>query len=63
MTRRRKHRARTELACLKASTAPAFSSDNAVPEWMPTGWLEKQVAQARREMGEARWAGLNREWE
>ena len=25
--------------------------------------LEKQVAQARREMGEARWAELNREWE
>lgn len=32
------------------------------PEWMPTLTLAKQVARARREMGEAKWAALNAEW-
>lgn len=32
------------------------------PEWMPTLTLAKQVARARREMGEVKWAALNAEW-
>jgi hypothetical protein len=28
----------------------------------PTYTLDRQVAEARREMGEKRWAELNREW-
>jgi hypothetical protein len=31
-------------------------------EWMPTNGMSRQVAQARREMGEARWQALNAEW-
>lgn len=33
------------------------------PSNAPNFSLDKQVAQARREMGEDRWAQLNREWE
>lgn len=33
-----------------------------VPEFMPTMTLDRQVAQARKDMGEARWAELNAEW-
>lgn len=32
------------------------------PEWAPTLTMSRQVAQARREMGEARWQQLNAEW-
>lgn len=31
-------------------------------ECEPTHTLDRQVAQARREMGEARWQQLQREW-
>lgn len=33
-----------------------------VPECEPTFTLERQVAQARRDMGEARWNQLQAEW-
>jgi hypothetical protein len=33
------------------------------PEWMPDFSLDRQVAQARREMGEARWNQLMKEWD
>lgn len=32
-------------------------------EFDPTYRLDEQIAEARREMGEARWAQLNAEWE
>lgn len=32
------------------------------PSCMPTFTLDRQIAQARREMGEARWAQLDAEW-
>lgn len=31
--------------------------------YMPTFTLDRQIAEARAEMGEARWAELNAEWE
>lgn len=33
------------------------------PEWVPTMTMNRQVARARREMGEARWAELEKEWQ
>lgn len=33
------------------------------PEWAPTLGLDLAIARARTEMGEDRWAELNREWE
>lgn len=33
------------------------------PEWTATMTLDRHIARARREMGEARWAELNAEWE
>lgn len=33
------------------------------PESQPTYTLERQVAEARTEMGDARWAALNAEWD
>lgn len=33
-----------------------------VPEWAANNTLDRQVARARREMGPARWAALNAEW-
>jgi len=33
-----------------------------VAEWDATATLDRQIAQARREMGEAKWAELNKEW-
>ena len=33
------------------------------PEYTPTYRLERQIAQARREMGEERWAQLQAEWD
>lgn len=34
--------------------------DKHEPEHIPS--LDKQIARARREMGEARWRQLNKEW-
>lgn len=34
-----------------------------VPECEPTYTLDRQIAAARAEMGEQRWAELNAEWE
>lgn len=45
--------ARTEKACL----------DDAAREHDETWTLDRQIAQARREMGEARWAQLMKEWD
>lgn len=33
------------------------------PEWMPTLTMDRQIASARKRMGEARWAELNAEWD
>lgn len=32
------------------------------PEWAGNNQLDRQIARARREMGEVRWAALNAEW-
>lgn len=34
-----------------------------IPEHTATFTLDRQIARARREMGEARWAELNADWE
>lgn len=33
------------------------------PEWAPDNSLERKVASARKEMGEAKWAKLMKEWD
>jgi len=43
-----------------AMASPVFDKE---PEYSPTFSLSRQVAAARREMGAARWAQLNSEWE
>jgi len=40
----------------------AFVVQAGEPEWSPTYGLDRQIAQARREMGEPRWQALNAEW-
>ena len=40
----------------------AFVVQAGEPEWTPTYGMSRQIAQARREMGEARWAELDAEW-
>ena len=45
-------RTRTEHACLLA----------ALRERAPTFTLDRQIEQARREMGEEKWRKLNSEW-
>lgn len=37
--------------------------ENGQPYDGPTFTLDRQIAQARREMGETKWHELNREWE
>jgi len=32
------------------------------PEWTPTFRIDRVIAEARREMGEARWQELMKEW-
>lgn len=56
--------ARTLAACLASvGKGPSFTpAQNGDPEWTPSNTMNRQVAKARREMGEARWAALNREW-
>lgn len=34
-----------------------------VPEWASNNSLDKQIAAARKRMGEERWQELNAEWE
>ena len=48
------NRTRTEYACLLAAMAER--------ECAPTFTLDRQIEQARREMGEARWQQLQAEW-
>lgn len=36
---------------------------NKPEEWQGTNTLNRQIARARKSMGPARWAQLNREWE
>ena len=33
-----------------------------VPNWTPSFTLEQRIAEARKAMGEERWAQLNKEW-
>ena len=42
--------------------APAFVTDEPTPEYMPTGTLDRHVAEARARMGDARWQQLQEEW-
>lgn len=50
-------RARRQARLLKATM------QDAAPEWMPDFSLDRKIASARRQMGEAKWAKLNKEWE
>lgn len=47
-----RNRTRTELACLKSALA----------DLAPIPSLDRQIEQARREMGEDRWQQLQAEW-
>lgn len=47
---------RTEHACILAALAGCDRESE------PTFTLDQQIAQARAEMGEARWAELGKEW-
>ncbi|WP_374412687.1 hypothetical protein [Novosphingobium colocasiae] len=38
------------------------NSDPRAPEHFPNFSLDRQIAQARKEMGEKRWAELQEEW-
>ena len=55
---------RMDKAAAKASLAVEWGLIAAEPrrECDPTHSLDRQIAQARQEMGEARWAELNAEW-
>lgn len=44
------------------SAIRSASGFDPIPECAPNFSLDRQIAQARREMGEARWAQLQREW-
>lgn len=66
MARRRPYK-RQPLPPLVTAKQPDEAPAQAViissePEWVPTMTMSRQVARARREMGEARWAELNAEW-
>lgn len=37
-------------------------ADEPPPEWMPTLTMDRQIAAARKSMGEQRWQQLNAEW-
>ncbi|SCY89253.1 hypothetical protein SAMN05660666_03451 [Novosphingobium aromaticivorans] len=55
------HRSPTRIlaSVTDARIIPAQQGD---PEWTPSHSMNRHVRRARREMGEARWAELNREW-
>jgi hypothetical protein len=56
--------ARTRAACDKAAFTPMpWGNEPPVRDSEPTFQLDKQVAHARREMGEDRWNELQREWQ
>ena len=44
-------------------TAHQFTEPYRPREWEPTYSLDRQVAEARRQIGERRWAQLMQEWE
>jgi len=52
-----------EARLLEAADKDARFRFDPTPENAPNYSLDKRIAQARREMGEARWAELNKEWE
>lgn len=68
MSRKHRHRQRIQNACLNSAMADAFKA--AFPQnepWrqrdIPNFSLDRQIADARRDMGEDRWNELQREWE
>ena len=58
-------RTRTAAACLKSAERAMFDRawNNPSPSVVPNFNLERQIAKARADMGEERWAELNKEWE
>lgn len=59
---------RTIAAChadalAKLSKFPPIDPERDRRGHNPTFTLDRQIAEARAEMGEARWAELNKEWE
>ena len=68
MSRKRRHKQRTQAACEAAAVAaqranPWQADTDRLPEYMPNFSLNKWIVEGRREMGEERWAKLNAEWE
>lgn len=57
MSKRRRHHPQT----LAAQLAPLIA--DRTPEYMPTLTLDRQIARARKEMGEERWSQLMAEWD
>jgi hypothetical protein len=57
MSRRHRHRMR-----LIASQPPLAPMEDRTAEYMPTLTLDRQVAEARRSMGEEKWHRLQQEW-
>ena len=55
-------RTRTLAQEVLLQDAKAMQAEH-IPEATPTFTLDRFVAEARAEMGEARWAELNREWD
>lgn len=59
MSRKNRYKRDAPQPTATPTIQPAASGD---PEWMAAFNMNRQVAQARREMGEQRWSELNREW-
>ena len=56
-------KARMEALSLRELHDRTWNRQNQpAPESAPTFTLDRQIAQARRDMGEARWAELQKEW-
>lgn len=58
MGRRNRHKQSTLPPIVQTVAAPLPQE----PEWTPTMSLDRQIARARRGMGEAKWQRLNAEW-
>ena len=58
MNYQQRHRARVVNATLQDALAQSPWDARDVPDFS----LDRQIVEARKSMGEARWAELNREW-
>lgn len=56
------HRSPTRILASVATEPRITPAQQGDPEWTPSHTMNRHIAQARRRMGEARWAELNGEW-